>query len=145
LKRLSVTGISSADLVHPPVVTVDDSLSSARDALGKASARWAVVLDKEGRLHGWIAREQATGDGDVYSHGHRMTAWVPASASLKTAYAEMLQHDAGWIAVLDGDHYLGVLTPASLHAALRRSVDAETEGARIEDVVLDSAGEPAIG
>jgi osmoprotectant transport system ATP-binding protein len=74
-----------------------------------------------------------------------MTAWVPANASLKTAYAEMLQHDAGWVAVLDGDHYLGVLTPASLHAALRRSVDAETDGGRIEDVVLESAGEPVIG
>ena len=35
----------------------------------------------------------------------------------------MLQHDAGWVAVLDGDRYLGVLDPASLHAALRRSVD----------------------
>jgi osmoprotectant transport system ATP-binding protein len=144
LKRLSVTNISSADLVHPPVVKVDDSLSNVRDSLGMASARWAIVLDKEGRLHGWIAREQADGDGDVYSRGHRMTAWVPASASLKTAYAEMLQHDAGWVAVLDGDHYLGVLTPASLHAALRRSVDAETDGGRIEDVVLESAGEPVI-
>jgi osmoprotectant transport system ATP-binding protein len=144
LKRLSVTGISPADLVHPPVVNVDDSLSSVRDALSKASARWAVVLDKEERLHGWIARDQAVGDGDVYSRGHRMTAWVPADASLKTAYAEMLQHDAGWIAVLDGDHFLGVLTPASLHAALRRSVDAETDGSPLDEVVLESAGEPVI-
>jgi osmoprotectant transport system ATP-binding protein len=55
-----------------------------------------------------------------------MEAWVPSNATLKQAFSEMLQHDAGWVAVLDGDHLEGVLTPESLHAALRRSVD-ETE------------------
>jgi osmoprotectant transport system ATP-binding protein len=43
----------------------------------------------------------------------------------------MLQHEAGWVAVLDGDRFLGVLTPESLHAALRRSVEGrvpETAG-----------------
>jgi hypothetical protein len=37
----------------------------------------------------------------------------------------MLKHDAGWIAVLDGDRYLGVLTPATLHEALRRSIESD--------------------
>ncbi len=57
---------------------------------------------------------------------------MPVDASLKTALAEMLQHEAGWVAVLDGDRFLGVLTPDSLHAALRRSVEGtvpETAGA----------------
>ena len=45
--------------------------------------------------------------------------------SLKTAFAEMLQHDAGWVAVLDGARYVGVLTPDDLHAALRRSVGGD--------------------
>jgi osmoprotectant transport system ATP-binding protein len=39
----------------------------------------------------------------------------------------MLQQDAGWVAVLDGERFVGVLTPESLHAALRRSVD-EADG-----------------
>ena len=52
-----------------------------------------------------------------------MEAWVPADASLKTAFAVMLQMEAGWVAVLDGSQFLGVLTPESLHAALRRSVE----------------------
>jgi osmoprotectant transport system ATP-binding protein len=45
--------------------------------------------------------------------------------------AVMLQQEAGWVAVLDGDRFLGVLTPDSLHAALRRSVEGtvpETAG-----------------
>jgi osmoprotectant transport system ATP-binding protein len=52
-----------------------------------------------------------------------MEAWVPVDASLKAAFSTMLQHEAGWVAVLDGDRFLGVLTPESLHAALRRSVE----------------------
>ena len=50
---------------------------------------------------------------------------MPTGASLKDAFAEMLQHDAGWVAVLDGDRFLGVLTPATLHEALRRSVESD--------------------
>ena len=144
LKRLSVTRISPADIVHPPVVSVDDTLAAARAALDGASARWAVVLDANDRLHGWLAREQADGDGDVHSRGHRMDAWVAVDASLKVAFGEMLQHDAGWIAVLDGERYVGVLTPSSLHGALRRSVEADAGGSRAEDVVLETAGEPVI-
>ncbi len=48
---------------------------------------------------------------------------VPVQGSLRTALATILQSDAGWVPVLDGDRYLGVLTPTALHAALRRSVN----------------------
>jgi osmoprotectant transport system ATP-binding protein len=57
-----------------------------------------------------------------------MEAWVSVKASLKQAFADMLQHDAAWVAVIEGDRYLGVLTPDSLHAALRRSVDESPSG-----------------
>jgi osmoprotectant transport system ATP-binding protein len=123
LKRLAVTGIDLDDLEHPPVVHATDSLADARAALDRAAARWAVVLDDAEHLHGWLSAERATGAGTVQSAGRRMEAWVPADASLKTAFATMLQHEAGWVAVLDGDRFLGVLTPESLHAALRRSVE----------------------
>jgi osmoprotectant transport system ATP-binding protein len=132
LKRLAVTGIDIADLEHPPVVNVDDSLADARSAMERAGARWAVVIDAQDSLHGWISAERATGSGTVYSAGKRMEAWVPVEASLKSAFSTMLQMEAGWVAVLDGDRFLGVLTPESLHAALRRSVEGsvpETAGA----------------
>ncbi len=132
LKRLAVTGIDAADLEQPPVVHVADGLADARAAMERSGARWAVVLDDAGDLHGWLSGERAGGPGTVGSTARRMEAWVPADASLKTAFATMLQHEAGWVAVLDGDRFLGVLTPESLHAALRRSVDGavpETAGA----------------
>ena len=132
LKRLAVTGIDAADLEQPPVVRVTDGLADARAALERTGARWAVVLDHAGHLHGWLSADHAEGAGTVGAAARRMEAWVPQDASLKTAFATMLQLEAGWVAVLDGDRFLGVLTPESLHAALRRSVEGripETAGA----------------
>jgi osmoprotectant transport system ATP-binding protein len=123
LKRLAVTGIDVADLERPPVVHVADGLADARAAMEGAGARWAVVLDDDDTLHGWLSAERAAGAGTVGSAARRMEAWVPVDATLKTAFSTMLQLEAGWVAVLDGDRFLGVLTPESLHAALRRSVD----------------------
>ena len=89
-------------------------------------------------------RRAATGPGTVGDRAERMDAWVTKDASLKDALATMLQWDAGWVAVLDGDKFLGVLTPATLHEALRRSVGAEEEGVALDDVevVLDRPPAP---
>jgi osmoprotectant transport system ATP-binding protein len=139
LKRLSVTPIDVGDLVHPPVVHLDDRLAEATAALRSGGSRWAVVLDDKDGLHGWIAADDSGGaDGTVASRAQRMEAWVPVGASLKRAFSEMLQHDAGWVAVLDGDRFLGVLTPAALHEALRRSVDSEARGVQRDEVDFDS-------
>ncbi|MEW1549309.1 ABC transporter ATP-binding protein [Streptomyces tsukubensis] len=143
LKRLSVTPIEEGDLEQPPVVHLDDPLP--RD-LG---ARWAVVLDGQDNLHGWISAEHARqsgaagggGRGTVREHARRMDAWLPLGASLKQAFATMLQHDAGWIAVIDKEEkgrFLGVLTPARLHEALRRSIDADERDVPRTEVALES-------
>jgi osmoprotectant transport system ATP-binding protein len=124
LKRLSVTRIDVADLVKPPVVNLDDDLATARRKLDAEQAQWAIALDVDESLHGWIGRADAEGEGKVAEKAKRLNAWVPVNATLKTAFGEMLTHDAGWIAVVDGNRYLGVLTPESLHAALRKSVAA---------------------
>jgi osmoprotectant transport system ATP-binding protein len=122
-------------------VAVDDRLADAGRALAAANARWAVVLDAAGALHGWLGVEQAVGEGMVADRAHRMEAWVPADASLKTAFSTMLQYDAGWVAVLDGDRYLGVLTPGSLHAELRRSVESGESGRPASKLDVANAGE----
>ncbi|MFE3688199.1 ABC transporter ATP-binding protein [Streptomyces sp. NPDC059095] len=135
LKRLSVTPIEESDLDQPPVVHLDDRLPAD-------IARWAVVLDGEDNLHGWISGEQARlGKGTVREHARRMEAWLPVGASLKQAFATMLQHDAGWIAVIDREErgrFLGVLTPARLHEALRRSIDADAQAVPRTEVTVES-------
>jgi osmoprotectant transport system ATP-binding protein len=125
LKRLSVTPINPADLEHPPVVRLDDDTDHARQQLEAAGAAWAVVLGPDDRLHGYIGRDELAGGGTVADRAHRLEAWVAVEDMLKQAFAVMLQHDAAWVAVLDGDRYLGVVTPESLHAALRHSVAAD--------------------
>ncbi|WP_328537435.1 ABC transporter ATP-binding protein [Streptomyces sp. NBC_00344] len=135
LKRLSVTPVEPGDLEQPPVVHTDDPLPSGL-------THWAVVLDPGGRPHGWISAEQASlARGTVGEHAHRMDARLPVGASLKQAFATMLQYDAGWIAVTDeadNGRFLGVLTPARLHEALRRSTAADAQDIPRDEVELET-------
>jgi osmoprotectant transport system ATP-binding protein len=125
LRRLAVTGIDTAELDKPPVVALDDRLADARAALAAVDARFALVLDVGERLRGYVAADRLAGDATVADRVRRLPAAVTSDASLKQAMGELLQHDAGWVAVIEAgtDRYLGVLTPSSLHAALRRSSD----------------------
>ncbi|MDQ0985212.1 ABC transporter ATP-binding protein [Streptomyces sp. V2I9] len=144
LKRLSVTPIEESDLDQPPVVHLDDPLASATERLRSEGARWAVVLDGRDNLHGWIPADAAAGataGGTVREHARRMEAWLPLGAPLKQAFATMLQHDAGWIAVIAEEsegRFLGVLTPARLHEALRRSIDADAQDVPRAEVALET-------
>ncbi|MFV0128500.1 ABC transporter ATP-binding protein [Streptomyces sp. HMX112] len=139
LKRLSVTPVQEGDLEQPPVVHLDDPLPR------ELGARWAVVLDREDNLHGWISAEHAArAGGTVRDHARRMDAWLPLGADLKQAFATMLQHDAGWIAVIDRaqrGRFLGVLTPARLHEALRRSIDADAQDVPRAQVDVETVGQ----
>ncbi|WP_077063341.1 betaine/proline/choline family ABC transporter ATP-binding protein [Streptomyces sp. MP131-18] len=151
LKRLSVTPVEKGDLEQPPVVHLADPMARAVARMRAEGARWAVVLDENDGLHGWvpIREDEERGAADtsepVAGHARRMEAWLPLGASLKKAFSMMLQYDAGWIAVLDEeDRFLGVLTPSSLHEALRRSIDADAQDISRAEVELDSAlGAPA--
>ncbi|MGY1707189.1 ABC transporter ATP-binding protein [Geodermatophilus sp. SYSU D00697] len=122
LTRLAVTPIDPAGLEQPPTVGLGDGLADAGAVLDRAGAGWAVVLDGSGRPVGSLPTTRAAGAGTVASALVGSDTSVPVDASLRTALATMLQSDAGWVAVVDGGRYLGVLTPGSLHAALRRSV-----------------------
>lgn len=155
LKRLSVTPIEESDLDQPPVVHLDDPLATATERLRSQGARWAVVLDGRNDLHGWIPADAtadatagtasggapATSQGTVREHARRMEAWLPLGAPLKQAFATMLQHDAGWIAVIDEKsegRFLGVLTPARLHEALRRSIDADAQDVPRAEIAVET-------
>ncbi|MEU6992123.1 betaine/proline/choline family ABC transporter ATP-binding protein [Streptomyces sp. NPDC046465] len=144
LKRLSVTEIRRDDLEAPPIARLDEPAAQAAARLRAEEARWAVVLDEGGDLHGWVGLDEvalAGTGGTVGDLAHRMKSWVPVGAPLKQAFGVMLQHDAGWVAVLDGARFLGVLTPAKLHEALRRSVDADAQGVERGEVEFDSVAD----
>jgi len=128
LKRLSVTPIDIKALERPPVVHADDSLSEARRAL---DSRWdrMIVVDRNGKPAGELAKDDADGDGRVGDRARPFDAVIGADRTLYDAFSQMLIHQATWVAVLDGDQFRGVLTPQSFVAAIQR-VPAELEGAR---------------
>jgi osmoprotectant transport system ATP-binding protein len=117
LKRLMVTPVAVAELEKPPVLSVDATLAEARRAMDAEGACWAIVLDEGGRLLGSLDRARAEGEGNVADRARRMDAAVSVDDTLKDALAVMLLHDAGWVAVVDGERVLGVLTPDSLYSA----------------------------
>ncbi len=121
VRRLAVMPIEPDDLFHPPRVAPDLSVLDAQARVGGADSRWAVVVDENAHLQGWIELEPCL-TGSVKDHLVPFEVQVPVGTSLRAAFGEMLQHDVRWIPVVDGDRYLGVLTPNRLHAAMRRSV-----------------------
>jgi osmoprotectant transport system ATP-binding protein len=121
VRRLAVVPIDPEDLFHPPQVSPEVSMLDARVTVGGADSRWAVVVGDDDRLHGWIDLDPGL-TGAVKDHLVPFDVQVPAGTSLRAAFGEMLQHDVRWIPVVDGDRYLGVLTPNRLHATMRRSV-----------------------
>ncbi len=136
LRRLAVTTIEPQDLEHPPTVLLSDSLEGARACLSEAGAAgevdvfpgYAVVLDADGNLRGWVAerhlaeRHLEGSAATVADVVRRFDDTIEVGDSLRKGLSEIVQHDAGWLPVLEGDRYVGVLTPSSVHAALRRTV-----------------------
>jgi osmoprotectant transport system ATP-binding protein len=123
LRRLSVTSVATEDLEHPPVVVNSDQLGDAARVLEADHDRWAVVVDASGAPRGWITADDTGGSGPVYARVRPTDPTVPVGSTLRQALSEMLQHDTGWVPVVENGRYVGVLTPESVYAALRRSVD----------------------
>ena len=124
MKRLAVLPIEVDSLFHPPEVPLQVSMLDARADAAGADSRWAVVVDEQSHLHGWIDLEPSL-SGSVEDNLVGFDVQVPLGTSLRAAFGEMLQHDVRWIPVIEQDRYLGVITPNSLHAAVRRSVGGQ--------------------
>jgi osmoprotectant transport system ATP-binding protein len=124
VKRLAVLPIEVDSLFHPPEVPLQVSMLDARADAAGADSRWAVVVDGQSHLHGWIDLEPSL-SGSVEDNLVPFDVQVPLGTSLRAAFGEMLQHDVRWIPVIEQDRYLGVITPNSLHAAVRRSVGGQ--------------------
>ncbi len=121
VRRLAVTTIAADDLSQPPRVAPGQSMTDAFSSAAGSENRWAVVVDDREHLLGWIELDAAQA-GSVTDHLVPFEVQLPLGTSLRAALAEILQQDVRWIPVVDGERYLGVITPNGIHAAMRRSV-----------------------
>jgi osmoprotectant transport system ATP-binding protein len=127
LKRLKVTPIELASVEHPPTVQPDDSLADARNVMEQTGTTWVAVVNGDTKLRGHVRLANADGDGQVEERVERVDSWVSTDDYLENALAAMLLTDYGWVAVVDGDDFAGVLTPDAIYRALRTSLDDAAE------------------
>jgi osmoprotectant transport system ATP-binding protein len=125
LKRLRVTPIDRELLLHPPIVDPSMTLAEVRALMDETGRRWVAVVDERGALRGHVRRDDASGDGVVADCARRVESFVDIGEPLEVALARMLLTEYGWVAVLDADAFVGVLTPDVVHRALRRSMTEE--------------------
>jgi len=126
LKRLKVTPIEIEGLEHPPTVLPSESLAHAREIMSGTGASWVAVVDGDGRLRGHVRAANAAGEGTAGDRVERVESWVSTDDYLENALAAMLLTDYGWVAVVEGERFLGVLTPDAIYRALRSSLDEAT-------------------
>jgi osmoprotectant transport system ATP-binding protein len=91
--------------------------------MDRAGADWVAVVNGDSRLRGHVRRANADGDEAVSDRTERVEAWVAIDDYLENALAAMLLTDYGWVAVVNGDEFVGVLTPDAIYRALRSSLD----------------------
>jgi osmoprotectant transport system ATP-binding protein len=120
VKRLAVVDVKEDDLIHPPTCQRTQSMAEVAASMEGGALPWAVVVD-DGVAQGWV-KPEAPFAGTVAQHLRLFPSRIPLGASLHTALAELLQHDAPAIPVFNGNNYLGLLTFDRLHEAMRRSL-----------------------
>ena len=131
VKRLGVTAVTSEDLEVLPCLGAAEPVGKAGMVLDGASSGWAVVVDESGAPVGALRPDDVPGDGSRRSAGEQaraIAAPVALGQTLKDALAALLESETGWVAVVDGGRYVGVLTLPALHAAARRSVSVDGNG-----------------
>ena len=104
-----------------PVVTLADSVETARSKLDDSDEKWLMVIDTDRRPYAWANAAQLDAASTLESIGVKVQAFVPPQATLRDALEEMLLSNAGQAVVTDKDgRYEGILDIEQLTDVLRR-------------------------
>ncbi|MHB1486927.1 MAG: ABC transporter ATP-binding protein [Acidimicrobiales bacterium] len=125
LRRMAVTHVQATDLESVAMVGPDDDRDTVRGVLDGTGADFAVVVNALGAATGWVPRLalDRAGPGPLNGAVRPLPGGLGVGDTLKSALALILGDDAGWAPVSDAGRFLGVLTPASVHHAMRRRVN----------------------
>ena len=119
LKRLSLSTVSSVDLVPGPVIATTESVDAARAAMQEHGTRWLGLLDG-GDFTGWIQDDDLDGATDLRSLAPRRThSVVSPQSTLRQALEVILNSRSEVAIVLEDDHrYLGAVTVEGIRREL---------------------------
>ena len=126
------------------VTPIEDRVPRAPAHGGARRARWPTPAPRSRSGTRAGSRSSATtaccaatsttstrrGDGAVADRLQRIETWVPIDHDLQDALATMLLTREGWVSVLDGDRFVGVLTPEAVYRTLRRSLEQPPDDGR---------------
>ena len=110
LRRLAVTPIDLDDLEHPPVVSQG---ATERPRSGRRSTEPAAASSSttEAGCSGRSAPTRLTGTAGTAASVRRAGGRRRSARTLKDALSLLLRDDDGWVGVVDGERYVGTLTP----------------------------------
>jgi osmoprotectant transport system ATP-binding protein len=106
------------------------TVAEARTAIEQTGAGWVAVVDAAGSLRGYVDGSHTDGDGSIGAHLQRIETWVPLDSDLQDALATMLLTREGWVSVLDGERFVGVLTPEAVYRTLRYSLEQDPDAGK---------------
>ena len=124
LRRMAVTHVLASDAEDVATVGPNDDRDTVRGVLDGVGGEFAVVVDSLGAATGWVTRPalDSAAPGPLNGAVRPLPAELGVGDTLRSALALILGDDAGWAAVSDAGRFVGVLTPAAVHHAMRRQV-----------------------
>jgi len=119
IRHLAVTPLRDAQLASPATVRGSDRPGFAGSRLSTVGADWGIVLGEQGELLGWVGATDLR-DHDGAEHVTELARPAPGVVQLDSpvleALAWTLAIPEGWLAVCEGERYVGVFDRAGLPA-----------------------------
>lgn len=133
LRRLAVTPLRPEDLERPVVLSPGDGAGYAATALEVDGRAWGVVRERQtGRLVGWVPRgslvaavRRGEREAAVARFVQRFDTTVQLRESMRSAFSTLMTQEQKFLPVLDGEEFVGILTPDVVHTALRSTGPAD--------------------
>jgi len=123
LKRLRLVKVRDAVHAQSPRVQITDDLGRAAAVMADEGYDFVVVVDLEGRPHGYIDRQAARErSGPCAEHRAPLPATLRLDDDLRAAVSTMFMHDVRWLACVDGNGaFAGFVTQRGITRLLGRT------------------------
>jgi len=133
LKGLRLMRVKDVMRRNPPTVKSGESLESARDVMDRDRRDWAVVVDEDQRLVGWVNRGSLEDGSSVDEVTQPYSVTGTPDTILNEALSLMLVTAIGNLGIVDDKGRLqGVLTFNSIRRVLGEQYTEEEEPDQVE-------------